>query len=52
MRAYTVDQAATTFQVSTKTIRRLIDAGTLPSFRVGNSIRIPESAIRDLMQDS
>lgn len=52
MRVYTVDQAASIFQVSTKTIRKLIKSEKIAAFRIGNSIRIPESAMQGLMQDS
>lgn len=37
----TVDEAAALVRLSTKTIRRLIDAGEIPAIRVSGSIRIP-----------
>lgn len=41
----TVDQAAEQLQVSTKTVRRLIEKGELPSHRIGRLRRISQEAI-------
>lgn len=49
MRAYTIDQVAEQWQLSTKTIRRLIDTNQLEAFRIGGSIRISEAAMRKAM---
>jgi excisionase family DNA binding protein len=36
----TIPQAAAWLQISTRTVRRLIDAKTLPVLRIGRSVRI------------
>lgn len=35
----TTDEVAEMLAISTKTVRRLVDAGDIPAFKVGNSIR-------------
>lgn len=42
----TVREVAAEFRVSRMTIYRLVNAGTLPSVRVGNSVRITRAAVR------
>jgi excisionase family DNA binding protein len=41
-RLLTVQDVATDLQLSTKTIRRLIDRGDLPVHRLGRSVRVSE----------
>tara|TARA_R110000868_G_scaffold330273_1_gene591215 strand:- start:4520 stop:4693 length:174 start_codon:yes stop_codon:yes gene_type:complete len=45
----TISQAADLLQVNPRTIRRLIDAGKLPSVRVGRAIRIRRSDLEQLL---
>jgi len=42
----TVAEIAQTLRVSRMTIYRLVERGTLPSVRVGHSIRVPAAAVR------
>ena len=45
--ALTIREAAEHWRVSTKTVRRMIDRGELPVFRVGpRLIRIPAATVR------
>jgi excisionase family DNA binding protein len=44
-----IAEAADLLQLSTKTIRRLIDKGDLRSVRIGRSIRIPLSAVQEII---
>jgi excisionase family DNA binding protein len=46
----TVREVAAHFQVSEKTIRRLIKAGDLPFVRVGRSIRIHSEVIENIVR--
>jgi excisionase family DNA binding protein len=48
--AVTVREAAAALHCSPGTIRRRLVDGTLPMIRFGGSIRIPASAIRDLIE--
>jgi|HubBroStandDraft_4_1064222.scaffolds.fasta_scaffold805262_1 excisionase family DNA binding protein len=43
--ALTVEQAAEQLQVSTKTVRRLIERGELPIHRIGRLLRVSQEAI-------
>ncbi len=50
---YTIEEAAKVLKVTPRTIRRMIDDGELPSFRVRSSIRIRKAVIDALtMQDT
>ena len=44
----TVEEVAEQLRVSASTIYRLVNAGQFPAVRVGNSIRVPASAITAL----
>jgi excisionase family DNA binding protein len=44
-KVYTVDEVASIFRVTRRTIRQLIHSGTLPAMRLGRIYRIPQSAI-------
>ena len=46
LRLLSVDAAARDLDVSTKTVRRLIDRGDLQAHRVGRCLRISEEALR------
>ena len=46
----TVPQAADKLSVSRWTVYRLIDSGALAAIRVGGSIRIEPSSLRELMR--
>lgn len=50
---YKVNEVATLFKVSTRTVYNWIDAGYLRAVRVGDgkkgTIRIPESAIKEFL---
>jgi excisionase family DNA binding protein len=50
VRLLTVRDVAAHFQVSEKTIRRLIKAGDLPFVRVGRSIRIHSEVIENIVR--
>lgn len=50
--ALTVNEAAESINVSTRTIRSWIKSGTLPSFRIGGVVRIPSDAIIKLVEGS
>ena len=41
----TVEQVAKYLQVSTATVQQLVDAGTIKSFKVGDSVRIKQSDV-------
>ena len=49
--AYTISEAAEILGFSVDTIRRAVDLGTLPTFRLipHGALRIPKSAIDDLL---
>ena len=47
---YTVQQAAEMLQCSPNTIRRRIKSGELNVMRSGRILRIPDSAIKEMMQ--
>ena len=49
-RLLTVAETASFFQVSEKTIRRLIDRGKLPFTRIGRSIRIDPEVIEKIVR--
>ena len=42
---FTVDQTSNLLQVSAKTVSRLVQAGDLPSVRIGRSIRIEKQSV-------
>jgi excisionase family DNA binding protein len=44
-RYLTLDQVAAEYQLSRRTIERLVAAGVLPSVRLGRSVRIPADAL-------
>jgi len=46
---YTIEEAAKILKVAERTIRRMIDSGELPAFRVRGAIRIRKAVIDDLM---
>ena len=43
-------EAAERLSVATITIRRLIDAGHLPAYKVGKAVRIPVDAIEGYLE--
>ena len=45
----TVEDAAIRLSVSTKSIRRWIEAGELPAVRLGRAVRIEEVAVADFI---
>jgi excisionase family DNA binding protein len=47
-----VIEVATLLSVSKMTIYRLIHQGEMPAIRVGRSMRIPERAVREYMQEA
>lgn len=47
---YTTEQAAEILQCSLSTIRRRIRSGELSALKSGKILRIPESAIKKMMQ--
>ena len=49
---WSVAEVAAQLSVSKMTVYRLIDAKELRAHRVGNSIRVPESALRDFLWGS
>ena len=46
---YTINEAAERLRVSTSTIRRMIDTGELPAFKVRSGIRIRKAVIDAIM---
>ncbi|MFY9263378.1 MAG: helix-turn-helix domain-containing protein [Actinomycetaceae bacterium] len=46
---YTVAEVAEMTRVSRMTVYRMVHAGDLPAVRVGNSYRVPKSAIDQLL---
>ena len=51
-RLRTIDETAEILNVSSRTVRRLIDSGTLPVHRFGRSMRISDADIAQLMAAS
>ena len=51
-RLRTIDETAEILNVSSRTVRRLIDSGTLPVHRFGRSIRISDADVARLMEAS
>ena len=47
----TVDEAATLLRTGPKAVRRAVQDGTIPSFRVGRHIRIPYAALMRLIDN-
>ena len=45
----TVEDAAVRLSVSTKSIRRWIEAGELPAVRLGRAVRVEEAAVADFI---
>lgn len=45
----TVEDAAIRLSVSTKSIRRWIEAGELPAVRLGRAVRVEEAAVADFI---
>jgi excisionase family DNA binding protein len=48
-RLWTVTEVATALRVSKMTIYRMVHSGELSHIRVGNSYRIPDDAVRMLL---
>jgi excisionase family DNA binding protein len=48
-RKYTVDQAVPLLGVSRMAVYRLVNSRRLRAYRIGHSIRIPESALREYL---
>jgi len=44
----TINEAATTLQVSSRSLRRMIAGGRIASVRVGRLVRIPRAAVEGL----
>ena len=51
-RLHTIYETAEILNVSSRTVRRLIDSGTLPVHRFGRSVRISDPDIAQLMAAS
>ena len=51
-RLLTVAETASFFQVSQKTIRRMIEAGDLPVIRLGRSVRIEPEVIEKIVRQN
>ena len=51
-RLRTIDETAEILNVSSRTVRRLIDSGTLPVHRFGRSVRVSDPDIAQLMAAS
>ena len=51
-RLRTIDETAEILNVSSRTVRRLVDSGTLPVHRFGRSVRISNADIAQLMAAS
>ena len=47
----TVDEAAALLRTGPKAVRRAVQDGTIPSFRVGRHIRIPYAALMRLINN-
>jgi excisionase family DNA binding protein len=47
---FTKRQAAEYFQVSQRTIDRLINRLNIPVYKIGRQVRIPESSLKLMMQ--
>ncbi len=47
----TVAEVATLLKLNQQTVRNWIDAGSLPAVRVGRRVRIPRSALDQLIQE-
>jgi len=45
----TIPETAERFETSTRTIRRLIQSGALPVYRIGRLVRISEADIEDFL---
>lgn len=50
-RLLTVDDVAELLQLSRSTIYRLISQGKLRSTRIASKVRVPESAVEQLIQE-
>lgn len=48
-RLLTIEKAASTYDLSPRTIRRRIADGTLPAFRVGHQIRLDAEATERIL---
>jgi excisionase family DNA binding protein len=51
-RLRTIDEIAEILNVSSRTVRRLIDSGALPVHRIGRSVRISDADIAQLLAAS
>lgn len=49
-RLWTVTEVAATLRVSKMTIYRMVHTGELSHIRVGSSYRIPDAAVRELLE--
>ena len=47
---WTVDEVARQLKCCTRTVRRLIAEGVLPSVKLGRSIRVPKEAVLDWVE--
>ena len=52
VRLRTIDETAEILNVSSRTVRRLIDSGALPVHRFGRSVRVSDPDIAQLMAAS
>ena len=48
----TIDNAADILAVSSRTVRRMLERGELPSVRIGRSIRIPYESLKSWITQS
>ena len=49
--AFSVSQVATMLALSSRTVHSLIHSGDLPHFRVGVRVLVPESALREFIEN-
>ena len=50
-RLLTISDVAELLKVSTRSVRRWIDARELPVYRLGRNVRISEAALRDFLDN-
>ena len=48
-KAVTIEEFAQIFGISVSGVRNLVKAGTIPSFRLGNCIRISRKTVEELL---
>ena len=51
IKVLTLRESASILKISTKTLHRMIQAGRIPAFKIGNQWRILESRFTEWLQD-